>query len=470
MSATLDKVVQLSAELARERPGTELARAAEAVVASAGAPLRLAIAGRMKAGKSTLLNAMVGEVLAATDAEECTHVVTRYRAGIVRRATVVRRDGASAPGALQRTAAGVRIDLGAATVADVRRVDVEWPARALDTWTLLDTPGVGSVHADIARRGIELVASSDADESVDAVLYVAHHVHPGDWRFLTAFHDDAGVRPDPACAVAVLSRADELGGGAPDALDLAAELARRHALDPAVRRCCQTVVPVSGLLAQGAATFTDAQFRTLARVAVAADADEALRSAERFATWTDVGGTEPDARADVLASIGLFGVRIGVALLRDGSVAGATALAGALRERSGLDQLVELVHDQFLSRRDALRARGAVRSLRVALEREHDVERVEAELERIEAEDHELAELAVLAAARAGELRWSDSDLHEVELHLDPTPLPAERADLLTALERWRTKAGHPLARPAEIAAADTIARALERRIVATAG
>ena len=42
-------------------------------------PLRLAIAGKVKAGKSTLLNALVGEQLAPVDAGECTKVVTWYR-------------------------------------------------------------------------------------------------------------------------------------------------------------------------------------------------------------------------------------------------------------------------------------------------------------------------------------------------------------------------------------------------------
>jgi len=42
-------------------------------------PLRVAIAGKVKAGKSTLLNALVGEDLAPTDAGECTKIVTWYR-------------------------------------------------------------------------------------------------------------------------------------------------------------------------------------------------------------------------------------------------------------------------------------------------------------------------------------------------------------------------------------------------------
>lgn len=44
-------------------------------------PLRIALAGAVKAGKSTLLNALVGQDIAPTDATECTRVVTWYRHG-----------------------------------------------------------------------------------------------------------------------------------------------------------------------------------------------------------------------------------------------------------------------------------------------------------------------------------------------------------------------------------------------------
>ena len=42
-------------------------------------PVQVAIAGKVKVGKSTLLNALVGEELAPTDASECTRIVTWYR-------------------------------------------------------------------------------------------------------------------------------------------------------------------------------------------------------------------------------------------------------------------------------------------------------------------------------------------------------------------------------------------------------
>src|SRR3954463_3154796 len=56
-------------------------------------PLRVAIAGRLKAGKSTLVNALIGRRVAPTAVGECTRVVTRFRYGTADRIDVVHRDG-----------------------------------------------------------------------------------------------------------------------------------------------------------------------------------------------------------------------------------------------------------------------------------------------------------------------------------------------------------------------------------------
>ena len=58
-----------------------------------GEPLRVAIAGRLKAGKSTLVNALIGRRVAPTAVGECTRVVTRFRYGPADRVDVVARDG-----------------------------------------------------------------------------------------------------------------------------------------------------------------------------------------------------------------------------------------------------------------------------------------------------------------------------------------------------------------------------------------
>ena len=70
-------------------------------------PLRVAIAGKVKAGKSTLLNALVGEEIAPTDAGECTRVVTWYLDAPAPKVTMFPRDapprgGTSSPSARAR--------------------------------------------------------------------------------------------------------------------------------------------------------------------------------------------------------------------------------------------------------------------------------------------------------------------------------------------------------------------------------
>ena len=67
--------------------GTAQAPTLAAVRERLDEPLRVAVAGRVKAGKSTLLNALVGERLAPTDAGECTRIVTWYEDGHTYRVT-----------------------------------------------------------------------------------------------------------------------------------------------------------------------------------------------------------------------------------------------------------------------------------------------------------------------------------------------------------------------------------------------
>src|SRR6266511_4912481 len=57
------------------------------------APLQVAVAGRIKSGKSTLVNALIGRRVAPTDVGECTRLVTRFQYGTVDRVEIVFDDG-----------------------------------------------------------------------------------------------------------------------------------------------------------------------------------------------------------------------------------------------------------------------------------------------------------------------------------------------------------------------------------------
>jgi hypothetical protein len=65
----------------------------------------------VKAGKSTLLNALVGEQVAPTDAGECTRVVTWYRDGTTPRIVLHPREGNPRPLPVRRHDGALTIDL-----------------------------------------------------------------------------------------------------------------------------------------------------------------------------------------------------------------------------------------------------------------------------------------------------------------------------------------------------------------------
>jgi hypothetical protein len=443
-------------------------------------PLRVAVAGRVKAGKSTLLNALVGERLAPTDAGECTRIVTWYRDGHTYQVTAHPVTGEPRQLRFQREDGAIEIDLAGLAPAEVDHLDVTWPSQALRTATMVDTPGIGSLSADASRRSWELLAAGDEEAPADAVLYLMRHLHSNDLEFLRAFHDTEVSQPNPVNAIGVLSRADEIGVGRLDSMASARRIAARMATDPSVRRVVQTVVPVAGLLAETAATLTEAetaQLRTIAALPVR-EADALLLSADRFGQLLPELGLTSLEREQLLGRFGLFGVRLASTLLRRQVATTATELAGHLTERSGITDLREVLGSLFFERRDVLKSRSALLALD-ALTRTEPLPGsgpVAAELEEIIASAHPFHELRVLSAMRAGWVTGKPEVLADLEhliggagnaTHLrlrlaagaDKPELAAAAAE---ALARWQRRAENPLTNHELMVAARVAIRSCE--------
>ena len=205
-------------------------------------PLRVAIAGRLKAGKSTLVNALIGRRVAPTAVGECTRVVTRFRYGTADRVDVVCRDGVRR--SLPLDDEGMIPQRLGVPAGRVGYVDVTLTSAKLRDLTVVDTPGLASADTRVSARAQQAVgvpaapfdADIDADSAsevaaAEAVVYVfTQAVRADDVQALQAFRDaSARLASSPINALGVFGKADTLVAGAGDPWPVAGPLAGQQA-------------------------------------------------------------------------------------------------------------------------------------------------------------------------------------------------------------------------------------------------
>ncbi|MGQ0803974.1 MAG: GTPase [Actinomycetota bacterium] len=452
-----------------------------AVRARLAEPLRVAIAGQVKAGKSTLLNALVADRLAPTDAGECTRIVTWYHEGLGYEVRAIDRAGAIHELGHRRDGGALEIDLDGVRPEEIERLDVAWPSSALHQVTLIDTPGLASLDdsASVQTRDF-LAMEEERPGGADAVLYLLRHLHRRDVEFLDTFLDRSLSNASPVNAIAVLSRADEIGAGRVDALDSAARIASRYRADPRLRALCLTVVPVATLVAETGFTLHEREGAALKQIAANPPelVDDLLLSADRFVR-SELDGVSTDVRRELIDRLGLFGIRFAVEQFRTGAVTTPSDLARALVSVSGLGELQRLLQQHFFPRAQTLKARSALLALRSvarALEREAPdaSAALDGGIEEIEASAHEFAELRLLHLVLSRTVELSDAEVEEVSRVTGPGNVAARlgcapdadggalRAAALGAVEKWRDRGADPRADRELCEASEVLVRSYE--------
>ncbi|MHA7264204.1 dynamin family protein [Arthrobacter sp. TMN-37] len=447
-------------------------------------PLRVAVAGMVKAGKSTLLNAIIGEEIAPTDTGECTRVVTWYRHGDTPRITLHLRQGPARALPVRRVEGRLRLDLGAVRAEEVDRLVVDWPARSLRDLTLIDTPGIASLSGEVSKRSTGFLLPADTPSEADAVIYLMRHLHASDLDFLKSFQDTAVGRSGTVNALAVLSRADEVGAGRIDALLSAREIAARYRTDANLRSLALGVVPVAGLLAQSARTLRQHEFTAMVELAGLErnERERMLLSADRFVRSGGVRSSAAE-RALLLERFGMFGIRLACAVLR-GGVSEPTALARELARRSGLDDLLRNLSGQFQARASHLKARSALIGVEALLRSSPrpDAGKLAADLEQVLASAHEYRELRMLGVLHTGGVALAPELAADAERLIGGsgvapahrlglagnTPAAELRAEALVQLRRWHAVAENPLTDRTALDLCQTVIRTCEALLADT--
>ncbi|MCV7192635.1 dynamin-like GTPase family protein [Mycolicibacterium brumae] len=426
-------------------------------------PIRIALAGSLKAGKSTLVNALVGENIAPTDATEATRIVTWFRHGPTPKVTAVDYRGGRRNVPIVR-ADGLTFDFAALDAEQVALLDVEWPASELVGATIIDTPGTSSLSRDVSERTLRLLVPTDGVPRVDAVVFLLRTLNAADIALLQQIGELVGGSAGALGVIGVASRADEIGAGRIDAMLSAREVATRFTAEMEKTGICQAVVPVSGLLALTARTLRQSEFTALQKLAAMDPAvlNKAMLSVDRFVREDDSIPVDAPTRAALLERFGMFGIRISITLLSSG-VSDSVALADELLERSGLTALRNVIDQQFAQRSELLKAHTALLSLRRVVSDNpiRATPLVIADIDPLLADTHAFEELRLLSQLRSRATTLNDDEVASLRriiggsgtdaasrLGLAPSDLHDGPRAAFAAAQRWRRRAEHPLNDP----------------------
>lgn len=441
-------------------------------------PLRIAVAGAIKAGKSTLLNALVGEDIAPTDATECTRVVTWFRHGPKPMVTARYGGTRTIDVPVCRRGGGLTFDLGRLTANDVDCIDVEWPLARLSHTTLIDTPGTTSLSEDVSARTLSLLTPDQGESGADAVIYLFRSIDDSDVVFLRQIADHISAGAGPIGIIGVVSRADELGVGRLDAMHSARQLAKQVTRELELTGLCQTAVPVAGLIACTAKTLRQQEFNDLRQLASVSqdDLELALLSADRFVR-SDKLPTDPQSREQLIRRFGPFGIRVAITCLRAGA-RDSVSLVDDLLYRSGIGELEEVIDVHFGQRAEELKAQTVLLMCKdlFAAFPARSAAPLAKEVAELISSTHGFQELRVLAKLRTTRTTLSDEDLADLKrmlgsqgtgtaerLNIDPFAVTGVGTDnALDEIDRWRKRARHPLTDHFTAAACMLAARSAE--------
>lgn len=327
----------------------------QAILQTLREPFSIAVVGRMKAGKSTLINSLIGRKLAISDVEEATATLNWicHGSGEQTRQFVAHwKDGRTEPFPIERI--GEWTGKSPEVLERVRRTSRLMffsEDEFLREVQVIDTPGTGSAVNE-HEIALEFLNPEAIDESIsagnkaDAIVYVVPPVgREQDEKTLELFSAGCIANSSPYNSVCVLHKWDALESELSDDPSEAAKL-KAEKLFSQINSHVMGVIPVSAPLAFTAKTAPDSFFSDLIEACQMSDKDfhSALKYDERW--------DRDPKRAQTRKSFDLpwASFRLILILLRKNQISTADEARKLCFLKSGLGNLESFLRERILSK------------------------------------------------------------------------------------------------------------------------
>ena len=136
-------------------------------------PLRVVLMGEVKAGKSTLLNAIVGEELSPVGVTETTAVIMEIAHGVEKEAMILKKEGTSEKMDIEMLYQVLEENrTNPDFYAEIEMIKLHYPLKTLKEIRIVDTPGMETITAANQETTKNFI------QKADVILWVlsAHHL------------------------------------------------------------------------------------------------------------------------------------------------------------------------------------------------------------------------------------------------------------------------------------------------------
>lgn len=392
-------------------------------------PMRVAVVGRVNAGKSTVVNALMEKELAPVDSTEATYNISWIKYGDVESYTIHFKDTDTTE--CRSSLKDLKDFVLRSDKEDTKRlqnrikyVEISYPSPVLKTFNIIDTPGLNSVFGYDSQNTKDFLKESKPD----AILFLFHK-NPGEKdakEIVDYFQDGALAQANPINAVGVLTKTDNYWPQA-DPIEQGREVVKR--LPGEIDQLMYNIYPLCGAAAFGATTMTQQDLDGLIALSGLSPAilQFLLSDASIFSTKEELkSGKIPVSttmREALYRKFGLFGIGLACNLIKEHSISNCEMLSVAILQKTGFLELKQAIVLHFGNRAYLIKLHNGIQRIKKnSFEKKQSLTADEQQIasdvynmvSRLEDEEHSFREFKILRDYYAGELRLSPEEIKDV--------------------------------------------------------